>query len=170
MKIEYISTQEFESEHRSVIHAEAEALIQDHLWWNEPLTLFDRIDYPHHLTGESNLIRDYLHDAFGPRREIERKDDVYLALIDYLKIIDVLEQLSEKHAIGWRLYFSKTTGNEVTIGFIEAGKAAPGVLQFMVDTLERYALSHDSLWDDAEKHRVYSKYFDETDSPIYNPL
>jgi hypothetical protein len=167
MKIEYMSLDEFESNYRSEIYQESETLIQDHLWWNEPLTLFDKIDYPLHLTGESNLVRDCLHDDYGPRREIKRKDDVYLALIDYAKIIEILQQLGEAHEITWRLFRRNAAGKDVDVGYITNGKSDTKAIDFLVSSLEQYGLSHESIWDEGLKDEVYSRYFDESDNPIY---
>lgn len=167
MKIEYISQDEFELSYRAEIYEESEALIQDHLWWNEPFTLYDKIEFPLYLTGESDLIRDTLDGDFGPRRFIERKDDVFLALVDYAKIVGVLRQLSESHEITWRVFYRSEPRREVDIGYIVNGKADGSVIDFMIKTLEQYELSHESVWDEALKDQVYSKYFDELDQPIF---
>ena len=166
MKIEYISKDEFELSYRAEIYQESEALIQDHLWWNEPFTLYDKIEYPLYLTGESNLIRDHLYGEYGPQRVVERKDDVYLALVDYAKILEVLQELGERHDITWRVFYRMEPNREVNIGYIVNGAPDEGVLDFMIKTLEQYGLDYESLWDEALKHEVYSKYFDESDEPL----
>ena len=55
----------------------------------------------------------------------------------------------------------------MTIGYVVNGEADASVLDFMINTLEQYGLSHESIWDEALKHEVYSKYFDESDEPIF---
>lgn len=167
MKIEYISRDEFELSYRAEIYEESESLIQDHLWWNEPLTLFDRIEYPLRLTGESNLIVGSLNDEYGPRRCIEPKDDVYLALIDYIKMVGVLKELSRNHEIYWRLYYRNSSNQEVDVGCIDCGEEDDNITKFVQETLSRYSLDFSTLWDDKLKEAIYSKYFDHNHNPIF---
>jgi hypothetical protein len=162
-----MSLDEFEAGYRQEIYEQAESLIQDHLWWNEPLTLFDRIAYPLHLTGESNLVREYLSDAYAPRRVVQREHDVYLALVDYAKIVEVLGQLGEAHDITWRLFHSDAGGRDVDIGYIEAGKPDVATIKFMLERLERYGLEEGMLWDSAKQLEIYALYFDDDDEPIF---
>lgn len=166
MEIEYRSLDTFELDYKADIYAHSETLIQDHLWWNEPFTLYDQISHPLHLTGKSNLIMDGLSDDFGMRRFIPRKDDVFMAIGDYLKIIAVLETLSTEHDLTWHLFYKGSVTPEITIGMIENGKADEAIVQFAIDSLQRYSFSLEAIADEHQRMAIYHKYFDENDQPI----
>lgn len=166
MEIEYRSLATFELDYKADIYAHSETLIQDHLWWNEPFTLYDQISHPLHLTGKSNLIMDGLSDDFGIRRTIPRKDDVFMAIGDYLKIIAVLETLSTEHELTWHLFYKNSVSAEITIGMIENGKADEAIVQFAIDSLQRYDISLEAISDEHQRMTIYHKYFDANDQPI----
>ncbi|MGJ8652309.1 MAG: hypothetical protein ACSHX8_03460 [Opitutaceae bacterium] len=170
LKIEYRSADEFEIEYKKEIYAESESLIQDHLWWNEPFTLYDQIQYPLYLTGESNLIIDTLNDEFSVRRQIERADDIYMAMGDYLKIIAVLETISANHELDWHLFYTNQTDTEVTIGAIVNGRADEASIQYIINSIALYHIPFEQISDNALREGIYSKYFDQNDDPIFDEL
>ena len=170
LNIEYRSVDEFEIEYKNEIHTESELLIQDHLWWNEPFTLYDQIQYPLHLTGESNLIVDTLNDEFSARRQVERADDIFMAMGDYLKIIAVLETIGANHELDWYIFCTNQSGVEVTIGAIANGRADEVSIQYIIDSIARYHIPFEQISDSAHREAIYSKYFGQNDDPIFDKL
>jgi len=71
-KIEFRSIEDFEADYKKEINSQSEQLIQDHLWWNYPLTLYDKIEYPHHLTGDCHILHYCLSDEYGVKNKVNR--------------------------------------------------------------------------------------------------
>jgi hypothetical protein len=166
LKIEYRSIDEFELDYKQEICDDSETLIQDHLWWNEPFTLYDQIRYPLRLTGDSNLIIDGIQGQHGLLRYVERIDDVFMAMGDYLKVIAVLETLSGKYDLDWQIFVMKTGNQESTIGYVEKGRADEAVVQYMIDTITYYEIPFEDISNESLRTQTYHKYFDESDEPI----
>jgi hypothetical protein len=167
VKIEYRSKEIFELDYKAEIYAQAEAMIQEHLWWNEPLTLYEQIEYPEHLTGDSKLLYEWIPDEMGPRRYVEPQDDALLAMRDYAEILKVLGALSEEHDFSWVLFYRGVGPDIKVIGRIESGVVDHDALQFLSDTLKCHEIS-DAMFQDEELAKLtYHKYFNAEDQPIF---
>lgn len=166
LQIEYRSIDEFELDYKKEICADSETLIQDHFWWNEPFTLYDQIKHPLYLTGDSNLIFDGIQGEHGLLRYVERVDDVFMAMGDYLKIIAVLETLSSKYDLSWHVFMLKTGNKETTIGYVENGRADEALIQYVIDTIAYYKIPFKDISNEDLRTTTYHKYFDENDELI----
>lgn len=167
VKIEYRSREIFELDYKAEIYVQAESMIQDHLWWKEPLTLYEQIEYPEHLTGDSVLFHQWISDELGPRRYVEPRDDAFLAMRDYAEILKVLGVLSGEHDFGWDIFYTVDSGREKMIGRVLSGEIDSNAMNVLSSTLERYEISDHEFQDEQVAEMIYGKYFDGSDQPIF---
>ncbi|MDA0348961.1 MAG: hypothetical protein O3C43_12510 [Verrucomicrobia bacterium] len=168
-RVEYRSTDRFEQEYINEMQEESFQLVQVHRWWNDYVNIYDKIEYPLYLTGESNLLRHHLENLeTGFTRSVEFRDDLLMALVDYPKTLEVLSILSKNHEFTWNLFQTTSSGIEIPIGMIENGEVSKSAITHMTDTISYYKFPEKDLSNTELQDRIYHNYFDENDKPIFD--
>jgi len=165
--VEYRSTDRFEQEYIEEIQEHCNELTLDHRWWSEQVTLYDKIEYPLYLTGDSRLLLEALQSEHGYREPVDYSDDISMALVDYAKLLEILSLLSKQHELTWKLFQTGSLKFEMLIGWIESGETSESAIRHMTDIMSEVAVTHEDLLDKERQQRIYSKYFDENDKPIF---
>ena len=166
--VEYRSVDRFEESYIKEIQDDAFQLIQDHIWWNNPVNLYDKIEYPLYLTGDSYLLLLRIQDLkTGFTRSVDFRDDLILGLVDYTKTLGILSILSRNHDITWKLFQTASCRIELPIGTIENGEISVSAIKHMTDTIDHYKITERELSDSEFHARIYHQYFDENHEPIF---
>ena len=165
--VEYRSFDRFEQEYIEEIQEQCRELTQDHLWWSDPVMLYDKIEYPLYLTGDSHLLKGSLKGEYGLQRSVDLKDDLYLSLVDYSKLLEILSVLSAEHEIRWKLFRTMSSSLELTIGTIDNGEIGESAIKHMTAIMTEAQLSHEDLLNTELHKEIYYKYYDENYEPIF---
>ncbi|NEQ69587.1 MAG: hypothetical protein F6K21_29670 [Symploca sp. SIO2D2] len=164
--ITYTSEDDFEPDYKVALIEEAAQLCNERTWWNEPLNFTLNPQYPDALDGSSRLLRRYLQNEAGQQRNIDYRDDMLLAMVDYSHIIGVLAAIGRIHEIDWNICYPATP-REKQIGMILGGQIENRIFEFLIHEMQALDINDAELEDQALHKAIRAKYFTETGEMIF---
>ena len=167
-RIEYRSNNRFEEEYLKEIQEECDLLNRDRDWWSQPPHLYDKIQYPLFLTGESDLLIQRLTSIDSLHtRIVDPRDDMIMALVDYPHVLEILATVSLNHSIRWYVFQTFSENDEESLGSIENGEISDSLIQHRLEAIDRFRITEDELKNTTLHKEIFDRYFDEDLNPIF---
>lgn len=155
--LSYTTLDEFDDDYIEALIEEVTALSSEHTWWNEPFAIQADSRNADQLTGSTKLMHRYLTGADGKQRIIDYRDDVLMAAVDTLTLLEMLTLLSKEHEFAWQVSLP-TEPRPKPVGRIIDGEIDPKLFELIMPEVEAHEITEEELEDKSLHQNLRDKY------------
>ncbi len=155
--LSYTTLDEFDDDYIAALIEETAAISAEHVWWNQPFAIQADSRNPNLLTGSTKLMHRYLTGADGKQTIIDYRDDVLMAAVDTLTLLEMLTLLSKEHEFAWQVSLP-TEPRPKPVGRIIDGEIDPKLFELIMPEVEAHEITEEELEDKALHQKLRSKY------------
>lgn len=155
--LSYTTLDEFDDDYIEALLPEVAELAAAHIWWNQPLSIQADSRNPNILTGSTKLMHRYLTGADGQPRTIDYRDDVLMAAVDTLTLLEMLTLLSKEHEFAWQVSLP-TEPRPKPVGRIIDGEIDPKLFELIMPEVEAHEITEEELEDKTLHQKLRNKY------------
>lgn len=155
--LSYTSLDEFDDDYVEALVEEASAFASERIWWNQKFALKADPSNPALLAGCVKLMHRSLTGKDGRPRAIEYRDDVLMAAVDTLALLEMLTILSKEHEFAWQVSMPSEPRPK-PVGRIIDGEIEPLLLELIMPEVEALEITENELSDEALHQELRQKY------------
>lgn len=155
--LSYTTLDEFDDDYIEALIEEANELAAEHVWWNQAFSISADPKNPNMLCGTTKLMHRYLTAEDGTTRKIDYRDDVLMAAVDTLVLLEMLTHLSKEHEFAWQVSLPAEPRPKPA-GRIIDGEIEVHLFELIMPEVEANEITEAELEDETLHKQLREKY------------